>query len=689
MRKIFFLLTALAMGFFPIQAISETVTDVDCMETAAGFSLNCTANDISLSEVFEDDIVIIKGCDYPGDTTIFVATFTTVVNAKERHDIGIYFDTGGDLEGDGALTGSCSVSSLEYQPDPVWLDLDGLSDPLVGEHKASGVQDECGDIDSDHSPLYPEITITTKCVDDDGNGFLDLPYCTSWRPSGSNELCTGPLAETVLGGMSSGVTPGNSAKCKCDDTFNVPVPVPEAKLIVDKSANPSAINEPGASVTYTVTVDNQGVDPNNGVSLHTLNDDVYGDITSVQGDITATTCTDLPQRLDVNNPPYECTFDVDVVGNAGDEIPDIVTAIGTDDRNNEVDGKDDAKVTIVGVNPTLTLVKTANPKTVLEPGDFVDFTVKITNTSVSSDPVTIYSLVDSIHGDLNNVGTCSNSFTLDGAGGFYTCTFTEFVGTNAGDEETDKVTAKGRDDELKEVTASDTAIVTVGDVPSSITLDKEAVPTTVNEPGGLVAFSFTVTNTSKVDTVFITKLTDNTYATDLNGKGDCKLPQTLKPGEWFKCTASFEVLGDVGDLAENVATASGKDDDGNPVSAKDDATVNFRDVPPAAKLVKTVESAVVTYKVVVTNDSIAEELFLKALVDDPYGDVTTVQGDVTATTCNDLPQTLAKKGATGDSYTCTFDAVTTSTVTDTVTGEVYDNEDGVVKPSDSATVTFE
>ena len=44
--------------------------------------------------------------------------------------------------------------------------------------------------------------------------------------------------------------------------------------------------------------------------------------------------------------------------------------------------------------PTISVVKTANPTEVMEPGDDVTFTVAVGNASSASDPVTIDSLTD-------------------------------------------------------------------------------------------------------------------------------------------------------------------------------------------------------------------------------------------------------------------------------------------------------
>jgi len=77
-----------------------------------------------------------------------------------------------------------------------------------------------------------------------------------------------------------------------------------------------------------------------------------------------------------------------------------------------------------------------------------------------AEPVTITSLVDDIHGDLNGQGTCSVPQTIQ-PGASYTCQFTAMVTGNAGDVETDTVTAKGTDDEGYPVEDSDDATVRI------------------------------------------------------------------------------------------------------------------------------------------------------------------------------------------------------------------------------------
>ena len=51
------------------------------------------------------------------------------------------------------------------------------------------------------------------------------------------------------------------------------------------------------------------------------------------------------------------------------------------------------------------------------------FTVVVENTSGTTDPVTITSLTDDVHGDLNGQGTCAVPQTIQ-PGDTYTCAFT-------------------------------------------------------------------------------------------------------------------------------------------------------------------------------------------------------------------------------------------------------------------------
>jgi Zn-dependent M28 family amino/carboxypeptidase len=110
--------------------------------------------------------------------------------------------------------------------------------------------------------------------------------------------------------------------------------------------------------------------------------------------------------------------------------------------------------------------------------------------------------------------------------------------------------------------------------PSIDVLKTSDVPS-VTEPGGWVLYTVDVTNTSvATDPVTITSLYDDLYGdlTAIAGSS-CVLPITILPGDTYTCTFGVDVMGNEGDVHTNIATASGTDDEGEPVSDSDDETV--------------------------------------------------------------------------------------------------------------------
>ncbi len=105
------------------------------------------------------------------------------------------------------------------------------------------------------------------------------------------------------------------------------------------------------------------------------------------------------------------------------------------------------------------VTKTADPISV-ESGGTVTFTVHVENTGATT--VTITSLIDVPYGNLTTVQTtsCTLSQTIE-PGHSYECAFDAVVTGDVGEESTDTVTATGTDVYGSEVTASDTATVTI------------------------------------------------------------------------------------------------------------------------------------------------------------------------------------------------------------------------------------
>ena len=468
---------------------------------------------------------------------------------------------------------------------------------------------------------------------------------------------------------------GNTATDDDDATVTLTDVLPA--ITVDKTASPLTLPEPGGTFTFGVTVTNDSVEP---VTLTSLTDDIYGDLDG-QGDCS------LPQTIAVGG-SYSCAFDGDFNGNAFETQTDVVTASADDDEGNTATDDDDATVDLTDVPSSIEVTKDASPTEVNEPGDTVTFSITVENTS-PVDTVTIDSLTDDIHGDLDGQGDCAVPFDLAPAG-TYGCSFSADVTGNAGDTETDTVTAAGVDDDDAPVSDDDDATVTILDVLPAITVDKTASPLTLPEPGGTFTFGVTVTNDS-VEPVTLTSLTDDIYG-DLDGQGDCSLPQTIAVGGSYSCAFDGDFNGNAFETQTDVVTASADDDEGNTATDDDDATVELTDVPSSIEVTKDASptevnepGADVVFSVSIENTSEPDVVTIESITDDIYGDATQIQGDISATDCA-VPFDLAPGGA----YDCTFTAFVRGNagdiVTDTVTAAGIDDDGSGVSDSDTADV---
>lgn len=215
--------------------------------------LNCTASDIAIAhaiEVFPDSCV-------EGTYFKLKAKFKVNVNAKDRYDEVFVFraDGGDNARGDGSTAaGVCSLSTLNPLGKP-GLDRDG---------------DMCGDLNGGSYEVVFDID-KVLCNDSDGDGWLNLPNCTSWH-SNQATLCDTSKAFTFH--------PETKSKCRCDDKFQVPVEV-QAEGVVVKVAEK-------AVVTYSVEVINtSGTE----VAVTSLVDNKHGDLCAgIHGSIVANDC---------------------------------------------------------------------------------------------------------------------------------------------------------------------------------------------------------------------------------------------------------------------------------------------------------------------------------------------------------------------------------------------------------------
>ena len=240
----------------------------------------------------------------------------------------------------------------------------------------------------------------------------------------------------------------------------------------------------------------------------------------------------------------------------------------------------------------------------------------------------------------------------------------------------------------------------------TIDVTKNAQVGAVAEPGGLVTFDVSVTNTS-VESLTITSLTDEvggiTY--DITDLGDvvattCSVPQSLGIGSTYDCSFTLDVNGGGGDVVTDTVTAVAEDDDENQATDTAQDSVQVTDVLPSILVEKTADplsidenGAAVTYTVEVTNTT-SEALDITSMTDSVEGgpgfDITTVAGDVVATDCG----ALTSIGANG-SASCAFtvfvdvdydDTLPDGDVDDTVSVTAQDDDDNQVTETAAAQV---
>ncbi len=222
----------------------------------------------------------------------------------------------------------------------------------------------------------------------------------------------------------------------------------------------------------------------------------------------------------------------------------------------------------------------------------------------------------------------------------------------------------------------------------TLAVTKTAAPTSVDENGGPVRFSFEIVNTTVLEALTLTSLADSIFG-DLNGLGDCTLPQDLAAdGGTYSCSATFDVTGNAGDVIVNELSATAQDAQSEVVTELDTATVTIADVESSIEVTKTPTPPAVdepggdvTFDVTIENTSPADTVNVTSVVDDVFG-------DIGATCTTPLPVTL-DPGATFD---CTFTEFVAGTFGDvhenTVTVLGTDDDGAAVSATATANVTF-
>lgn len=333
-------------------------------------------------------------------------------------------------------------------------------------------------------------------------------------------------------------------------------------------------------------------------------------------------------------------------------------------------------------NGAISVTNVASPASVDEPGGSATFTARIDNTG--NVDVDLASLDDDVYGDLNGQGSCSLPQPI-APGDFYQCAYSASVSGNGGDTQVSTTTASGSS-VVGLVSGEGMASVMIADVPPSISVTKSVFPTGLAEPGDDALFTVRVTNES-LESVGLIALNDDIHG-DLNGQGNCSVPQTISGSDFYECSYTVLVTGNAGDTEVSTLTATAADDEGNSVQQSASAEVTITDVLPSISVTYAASPSeveapggTVTYTLQVKNDSQAEAVLLTSLVDSGFGDL---DG---AGTCG-IPQNLAA----GATFQCGFDtqvngAAGTSQV-NTVTVVAEDDDGNSVGADDQASVSI-
>jgi|GEM_PF-4762282 len=325
----------------------------------------------------------------------------------------------------------------------------------------------------------------------------------------------------------------------------------------------------------------------------------------------------------------------------------------------------------VDVLPQVALQKSATPASRPEPGGVFTYTLTITNTS--SEAVTITSLTDTHPLSPQCQALINTSLA---AGASTSCQYTAVYTQPGTYPNTASVTVK--DNEGNPASAQASASVQVTDVtptPADVEVVKDASPTSVPEPGGVVTFTVQVTNQA-VEPLTLTALVDDVHG-DLDGRGTCDVPQTLGVGQTYTCYFTATVSGNAGYVETDTVTATLVDDEGNSVSQSDTATVAVAGIRLDKATNRPIAHSgdLVTYTYTVTNPGVTA-LSIHRMADDRCDSVAFADGDADGDGWLDPDETWV--------YTC--QQVIWDDTTNTAVVEGVDTGGAVVSARDSAFV---
>jgi uncharacterized repeat protein (TIGR01451 family) len=308
-----------------------------------------------------------------------------------------------------------------------------------------------------------------------------------------------------------------------DDSNPVSVDVTQSpSLSIAKSANPSTVTAAGQSVTYTFTVTNTGNVTLTGVGVTDVPTPPAHGLTATCQSLSnpAGSCSGATTTLAVGQiATFTGTYTVAQADMDHGSIVDSAVATGTSPSNTPVTANSSPVTVDATQSPSLSIVKSASPKTVTRAGQLVFYTFTVTNTGnvtlsgvgVIDNPVSpAGGVTATCRAQFNPPRPCSGATARLVPGqraiftGIYRVTQADMDHGSIVDTSTTQGTTPTGG------TVSDTSsTVTVGVAQfGALFISKSANPTTVSAAGQTIDYTFIVTNTGNV-TLTGVGVTDN------------------------------------------------------------------------------------------------------------------------------------------------------------------------------------
>ncbi len=443
------------------------------------------------------------------------------------------------------------------------------------------------------------VTLTGVHVDEtafSGSGEISAITCpTTTLAPGAATTCTatytltqadidsGGVTNTAIGG---GTPPGGGVTETPPSTVTVDAPE-DPSLTVTKTAAPVGAAA-GNTVTYSFLVTNTGNVTVDGLEI--VDDEFTG-----SGDLSAITCpvTALaPTASTTCTASYTLTqADVD-----NGELHNAATGTGNTPSDGDVTSPPSEVDVDLPANPSLSVVKTADPTSVDNAGEEVTYSFRVINTgNVTLDGIAVQEQDFTGSGDLSEV-VCPATTLAPAAETTCTATYTLTQADVDAGGITNVATATGTPPGSDVPVTSPPSETTVGSDPApGLSIVKTSSPASVAAAGDVITYGFLVTNTGNVTLSDVVPVEGEFSGTGELSEIECPT-NTLAPGEDVTCTATYEVTQEDVDAGgvTNVATATASPPDtttggGTPVEAPPSEIEVDVPAAPGLTLVKTAD----------------------------------------------------------------------------------------------------